>query len=143
MGKIIELFKKYKEAILYLFFGGVTTLVNIVCYALLYYIAGLSNTVSNVIAWVVAVLVAYVTNKLFVFEHKGLGFAGLMLEIASFFGCRVLTGLLDIGIMYLFVDILVWHALTMKIISNVLVIILNYVSMKFFIFRKEKEDESN
>ena len=140
---MLEFLKKYKEVIFYLFFGGVTTLVNIVCYSLLYYIAGISNTVSNVIAWVVSVLVAYVTNKLFVFENKGIAFPAILVEIASFFGCRVLTGVMDVGIMYLFVDVLLLNALLMKIISNVLVIILNYIASKFFIFRKVNGDEGD
>ncbi len=110
---MLSFLKKYREAILYLFFGGVTTVVNIACYSLLFYIAGLSNTASNVIAWVISVLVAYVTNKLFVFENKGIAFPAILAEIASFFGCRVLTGVMDIGIMFLFVDVLAWHALLM------------------------------
>jgi putative flippase GtrA len=140
---MLEFLKKYKEVISYLFFGGVTTLVNIVCYSLLYYIAGISNTVSNVIAWVVSVLVAYVTNKLFVFENKGIAFPAILVEIASFFGCRVLTGVMDVAVMYLFVDVLLLNALLMKIISNVLVIILNYIASKFFIFRKVNGDEGD
>lgn len=140
---MIELFKKHKEAILYLVFGGLTTLVNIVTYTLLYYLAGVSNSMSNVYAWILSVVFAYITNKLFVFENKSFAMPKLLVEIGSFFSCRLLTGLLDIGIMFLFVDVLAWHALLMKILSNIIVIILNYIASKFIIFKKGKEDEAD
>lgn len=141
--RVIELFKKHKEAILYLVFGGLTTLVNIVTYTLLYYLAGVSNSMSNVYAWILSVVFAYITNKLFVFENKSFAMPKLLVEIGSFFSCRLLTGLLDIGIMFLFVDVLAWHALLMKILSNIIVIILNYIASKFIIFKKGKEDEAD
>jgi putative flippase GtrA len=139
--KIFELIKKNKEAILYVVFGGLTTLVNIVAYSLLYYFAEATNTLSNVLAWVISVVFAYITNKLFVFENKSFALPGLAVEILSFFTCRVLTGVLDLGIMYLCVDVLKLHALVMKILSNIIVIVLNYIASKFFIFKKQRGNE--
>ena len=130
------LLKKYKSAILYLVFGGLTTLINIVAYSLLYYIADMSNSLSNVLAWIVSVLFAFITNKLFVFENKGFALTNFLFEIATFFLCRFATGVLDFVIMYVFVDVLEYHAFLMKILSNIIVIILNYFASKFFVFRK-------
>ena len=137
MDKIIELFKKYKSVILYLVFGVLTTVVNIVAYYLLD-LNGLFNTVINTsIAWVVAVIFAYVTNKKWVFESKVEGFKDNFKEMMSFFGCRIATGLMDVGIMFVFVDILRYDDMIIKIASNVLVVILNYVGSKLLVFRNK------
>ena len=133
--------KKNKEAILYIVFGGLTTLVNIVTYSAFYYVAALNNSLSNIIAWIISVVFAYITNKLFVFENKSFAFPLIFVEIGSFFACRIFTGLLDLGIMYLCVDVLAFHALVMKILSNIIVIVLNYIASKFFIFKKKGEGE--
>ncbi len=130
------LFRKYKEGILYLFFGGCTTLVNIAAYWLCDKI-GLSTTLSTCIAWGLSVLFAYVTNRRFVFESKASGVRAICREMLSFFSCRLATGLLDLGIMVLFVDVLKCPGLLVKILSNVLVIVLNYVFSKLWIFRKK------
>ena len=86
------------------------------------------------------VMFAYVTNKLFVFESKVKTFRQLLFQIAEFFGCRLFTGLLDLGIMYLTVELLNLYEPAMKIISNIIVIILNYVFSKLIIFKKQKKE---
>lgn len=135
---IFQIFKKNREAILYLLFGGFTTLINILSYSLLYYAVGFSNTLSNIFSWIVSVVFAYITNKIFVFENKSFALPKLFVELFSFFSCRLLTGILDLGIMFLFVDVLLMNALLIKVISNVVVIILNYVASKFLIFKRRK-----
>ena len=127
---------KYKEQINYLIFGGLTTLINIVTYIVFYDILALSNLFSNIMAWIFSVLFAYVTNKLWVFESKTNGFSALLKELSSFVGCRLATGVLDIVIMYVGVDILLLSGTLMKLFSNVIVIILNYVLSKILIFSK-------
>ena len=130
------LVKKYKAPILYLFFGGVTTVINIAVYNLLYYVVGMSNDLSNIISWIITVAAAYITNKLWVFESRGTGKKVLLREITSFFGCRAATGVMDFAIMHIGVDIMSYPAFWLKIISNVIVIILNYVASKLIIFKK-------
>ncbi len=127
---------KYKEQINYLIFGGLTTLINIVAYIFFYDILALSNLFSNIMAWIFSVLFAYITNKLWVFESKTVGFSALLKELSSFVGCRLATGVLDIVIMYVGVDILLLSGTLMKLFSNVIVIILNYVLSKILIFSK-------
>ena len=133
-----ELWAKYKDLIPYVIFGVLTTAVNVAVYALCARIFGLSTVVSTVIAWVAAVLFAYITNRKWVFHSKATGAAAILKEIASFFICRLLTGILDVGIMKLFVDILGFDDVIVKAASNVIVIILNYVASKLVIFKKEK-----
>ena len=133
-----ELWAKYKEMILYIFFGGCTTLVNMAAYAVCYYTFGWSNVAATVIAWVLGVVFAFVTNKLWVFESKSWARTVLGRELTSFVGCRAATGLLDLLIMYVCVDLLHWHGMLMKALSNVLVIILNYVGSKLLVFARQK-----
>lgn len=147
MDKLKSLLIKYKEAVAYLFFGGVTTLVNIAAFALLSR-AGLATGVANAIAWVLSVLTAYFTNRRWVFESRARGLSALR-EFITFVACRVGTGLLDEAIVVLGVDRLgpmlvspdrqgLW-ALGVKVFSNLLVILLNYVFSKLFIFRKHEK----
>lgn len=136
MDLLKKLLIKYKSFISYVVFGVLTTVVNIVTYNLCYYRVGLGNTISNIVAWILAVAFAYFTNKIWVFESKLWKWQVLKREIATFISCRLATGILDIIIMYICVDIMQWHAMLMKIISNVLVIILNYLFSKLVIFKK-------
>lgn len=131
-----NLWNKYKESILYLFFGGCTTAVNTVVYHLLFEILSVPNLLSTLAAWAAAVLFAYVTNKVFVFESKTADKRALLMELVSFFACRLVTGGMDIAIMYVAVDLLHANGTLWKLLSNVVVIIVNYVASKLLIFKK-------
>ena len=135
---VLRLMKKYQSLISYAVFGVLTTVVNIVTYSICYNRMGIGNTPSNVIAWILAVAFAYVTNKLWVFDSKSWEFQVLKREILAFISCRLATGVLDIVIMFVCVDLLGMHAMLMKILSNVLVIVLNYVFSKLIIFKKNR-----
>ena len=135
--KVWELFLKYKEMVLYLVFGGLTTLVNIVTYALFAYVFNMGTVASTALAWIVSVIFAYITNKIFVFESKTDSLAMAVTECVSFFGCRLATGLLDVLIMFVSVNILHFNDMVMKILSNILVIILNYIFSKLFILDRK------
>ncbi|MDD7638468.1 MAG: GtrA family protein, partial [Clostridiales bacterium] len=134
VAKIRELIVKYKELISYGIFGVLTTVINIAVYTVCYNLLGISNVVSNVIAWILSVLFAYVTNKIWVFESKSTEWKVLIYEMGSFFGCRLATGLLDLAIMYVTVDKLALNSTLMKCVSNVIVIIANYIFSKLVIF---------
>lgn len=133
---LIGMLRKYRKVILFLFFGVCTTLVNIISYYICSKI-GLATAVSTVIAWVLSVLFAYVTNRKYVFESKAFGFAPILRETASFFLCRLATGLLDLAIMVVFVDLLHFNGMIIKILSNIIVIIINYVASKLMIFKNK------
>ena len=134
---IMQLFKKYQQPILYLFFGVCTTAVNIITYYLCAHLLYLSVVASTCIAWAISVLFAYITNKWWVFESKNLQLRAMMQEFVSFVSCRLFTGACDLLIMYVFVDCMGMNDLFIKIASNVLVVILNYVASKLIIFRKK------
>lgn len=126
---------KHKAILLYLFFGVCTTIINMVCYYALYQYCHVSNIASTVIAWVAAVMFAFVTNKYFVFNSHRQKLSARLYELASFFGCRIMTGFLDIAIMVIAVDLLQWNSLLWKLISNILVTVINYIASKFLIFK--------
>lgn len=134
---IKKYFTKYKELIMYVFFGGLTTLVNIVSYWLIADVLHVNYLVSTVIAWVISVLFAYVTNKIWVFESKSTKAGEIIKEVALFFAFRALSGLFDLGAMYVMVDLMHINDLIAKIAANVVVIILNYIFSKLVIFKKK------
>lgn len=136
MGKIINLIKNNRSFILYAVFGVLTTVINIFIYQILYAFCNVSNVASNIVAWVFAVSFAYITNRKYVFDSKTTSKKEILSEFTSFIVCRLATGGLDIAIMFVAVDLLSLNSLLMKIISNVLVIIINYVASKLIIFKK-------
>ena len=134
--KLKNLIRKHWDILSYLFFGGLTTLVNFIVYAPCYNWLGLSATLSNVIAWVVAVAFAYLTNKPFVFHSHDWSFQTVGPELAKFVGCRVGSGLLETALIFLTVDWLGWDGNLMKLLLAVVVVILNYVGSKLLVFKK-------
>lgn len=135
---IKALYQKYRSVLFYLFFGVLTTVVNIVTYHLCYEVMGVPNVPSNIIAWVLAVAVAYITNKVWVFDSKSFAPEVLLPELWKFVSCRLVTGIMDLAIMWVGVDLLQGPPTLIKIGSNVLVVILNYIFSKLLIFRKSK-----
>lgn len=138
MKKIINLYKKYKEVINYLIFGVLTTILNLfVYYGLTFTILdpknGLHLQIANVISWIVAVIFAYITNRKFVFKSQS---KNILKEVTSFFGARVVTLIMDMIIMFLGVTILKGNDKIFKIISQVVVIVSNYLFSKIFVFKK-------
>ena len=141
---MIELLKKYKSIILYIIFGGLTTVVDWSVSFTLYYLWGDAFEATpwlihgaNVIAWVAAVAFAYVTNRIWVFESKRRGFVPIVGEIAAFAGGRVFTLLLQEVLMAIFFTWLGFNEYIVKIVAAVLVVILNYFISKIFVFRKK------
>ena len=143
-----EWLKKYREQLLYLFFGVTTTILNIATYAVLHVGLGVHSDIANAAAWLAAVIVAYVTNRIWVFRSRTTGVA-MLRELGVFMAGRLLTGLMDEGIMHVATQIIgprlipaPWRSLWdmgVKFASNVLVVILNYVFSKLIIFKKDKD----
>lgn len=134
---LIKIYDKYKESILYLFFGALTTLVNIVVYTLLARLFKIDYMASNIIAWILSVIFAYITNKVYVFESSTTSKKGLVIEIFSFFIARILSLVLDVLVMYIGIYVLNGNDIVVKVLSNILVIIANYFMSKLFVFRKK------
>ena len=135
---IIAIMKRHRMVVLYLLFGGLTTLVNVVSYALCYEYCALSNVGSTCAAWLISVLFAFISNKLYVFESKDMGLRIILWEWYAFVLCRLLTGLIDVSIMFVAVDIFGLMPIMWKILANLIVIISNWLISKHYIFNKHR-----
>lgn len=141
MKKLINLYKKYEEVINYLIIGGLTTVISLA----IYYISvitflnpnnALELQIANIISWIGAVIFAYVTNRKVVFKSKN---KNIKTEAIKFFGSRILTLLVDMLIMYLSVTVFKFNDKLMKIVSNIIIIVLNYILSKIFVFSRKGE----
>ena len=120
-----------------MFFGVLTTLVNMAVYYVCYQGGNMSNTGSTVAAWLVSVVFAFVTNKQYVFDGGAWTLRGALGEGIRFAGGRLGTGAVELVLMYLTVDLLGFPGILMKAAANVLVIVLNYVISKKWIFQTD------
>ena len=130
-----------KEVIMYLIFGVLTTVVSLVVYyALIFTILNPENAIqlqiANILSWIAGVAFAYVTNRKYVFESKE---ANKVKELSKFVTSRLVTLFLDMFIMFVGVTWLKGNDKIVKLISQVLVIIGNYVFSKVFVFKKKKD----
>lgn len=138
MKHIRHFVEKHKELISYIFWGAASTAVNYGIYFLCTKPLQLDYLVSNVIAWVVSVAFAFVVNKLFVFESKSLVAKTVLSELWKFVSARIFSGMLETGILFVFVTLMHMNDSVIKIAAGVIVIILNYVMSKLLIFNKIK-----
>ena len=136
MEKLKALMARYRDVIVYLVFGVLTTVVNYIVYLPCYNVLGLSGSASNAIAWVGAVAFAYLTNKPFVFQSRDWSARTVIPELTKFVGCRIGSGVLETAIIFLTVDWLGWNGNVMKLLTSVLVVVLNYIGSKLLVFKK-------
>ena len=140
-----EFADNHADFLRYLICGGLTTLLNIAVYGFLAS-QGVITAIANMSAWVVSVAFAYISNKLWVFRSMQHTIAELFREFFTFVGCRLGTGLMDEVIMIVGVDLigprlfaeqyLVYWGIAIKLLGNVIVVLLNYIFSKKYIFRR-------
>ncbi len=160
MKKIKELFIKYKEIITYIIFGVLTTVVSWGSYTVFVEMLSMKVFVGNLLSWICAIVFAYITNKLWVFESKSWKPNVIGKEIVTFVASRGVTGVIEIlcvpllaktgfdNIFYgilekinISIGILFTDGIYSKIFLSVIVVILNYFFSKFVIFSKKKKDK--
>jgi len=139
--KVKKLYKKYKEIINYLIIGFLTTIVSLLSFYLVRLLIFTNNSqldiqISNIISWIFAVLFAFITNKKYVFESKSQG-TNKLKEMIKFYLSRVTTLLIDMGTMWILTSPLHINDKISKIIVQFIIVILNYVFSKLFVFKKE------
>ena len=136
-----KFYLKYKEQILYLAFGVIVTLVNWVIYAVLVAVVDVGITLSNAVAWFAAVITAFVTNKMYVFENKATGKLDLIKEAVMFLLSRISTGIFEIiaptVLVFIGLDGMLFgiDAFYAKLIVSIIVVILNYILSKKLVFK--------
>ena len=136
MQKLKRIFSKYREVILYIFFGGLTTVVSIGSFVLFDTMLGIHELVANVLSWFLAVGFAYVTTRKWVFDSRAKGGA-IWAEACAFYGGRLLTLGMEEGILLVFATMLGFNSTAVKLIAQVAVLVGNYIISKFLIFRKK------
>ncbi len=134
--KLKSLVKNHWDIVTYLFFGVLTTAVNYLVYLPVYNLLHFSASVSNAIAWVAAVAFAYLTNKPFVFKSHDWSRQTVIPELTKFVSCRLGSGILETLILLLTVDLLGWNGNIWKLVTSVLVVVLNYIASKLLVFKK-------
>ena len=127
-------FEKYKALILYGIFGVTTTIINVVSYALLLFI-GINVQIAVVVSWLLAVIVAYLTNRVWVFYSGAVTKLELLREFISFMLARLATLVVEMVIIWFGVQLLNQDPIVWKIIDNIVVIILNYIISKLIVFK--------
>ena len=132
-------YKKNKEILLYLFFGGLTFLVSISSYAVFNIHIGWNALTANIASWILAVAFAYVTNRTWVFESSTDRGSNLIKEITGFVGGRIATLVIEELILFIFITGLGMSSILVKIVAQVIVIALNYVISKC-VFRPQKSE---
>lgn len=142
MKKIKELYKKNKEIINYLIFGFLTTVVSLLVYYILTFTIidpnhSLELQLANIISWIAGVAFAYITNRKYVFESKN---NNVTKELSSFVGARIITLIMDMLIMYIGVTVLKGNDKILKLISQIVVIVSNYIFSKIFVFKNKKNN---
>lgn len=135
--KLTNMMMKYKETISYVIFGVFTTIINMGIYFVFAKIFHVNYLISNIIAWIIALFFAFITNKLYVFKSKEMGAFVLMKEGVSFAGFRMLSGAVEMAMMYVGVEWLLISDGAVKIASGFLVIMINYIASKLFIFKRK------
>lgn len=128
--------QRYYEILAYIFFGAATTVINILSYELFRKNLQINFIVSNSIAWIISVSFAYITNRKYVFLSDEITIKGIAKEFMSFVSCRLLSGGCDLAMMIVLVSMIRINDSASKIVSNIVVVAINYILSKLIIFRK-------
>lgn len=124
---------------LYLFFGVCTTALNLLLFLMFFRSFGWPGWLSNALAWWPSVAFAWWTNRRWVFGASSCGFLRLVRELAAFTGSRLFTGVVDVFLIWLTVDLMRWHEIAMKVSVGALVVLLNYGVSRWWVFRQKRE----
>lgn len=130
-------YKKNKEVLLYLFFGGLTFLVSVFSFAFFIQFWHWEALMANLLSWILAVLFAFWTNRIWVFQSPTPTFNAFILQLVSFFEGRIATLIIEEGLLWLFITLLHYNDLIVKVFAQLVVIILNYIFSKKWIFKKQ------
>ena len=133
-----SVYKKNKEIILYLFFGGLTFVIGVSTFGLFNIFFKINEHISNVFSWIIAVTFAFFTNRLWVFDSKTKSFDKFITQMLYFYGGRIVTLVDEELILLIFITWIRFPSMIVKIIAQIIVIILNYIISKLFVFKKQK-----
>lgn len=129
-------YKKYKEGLLYLFFGGLAFFLSVFLFWLFHVFYNINEHISNIVVWIIVVLFAFITNRTWVFRAKTDGIKDFFKQISAFYLGRIATLVVEEVILFIFITLLDFNSMIVKIIAQFIVIVLNYIISKLFVFKK-------
>ena len=125
-----------KETISYVIFGILTTIVNLISYYFFSNIININYLISNTISWIISVVFAYIANKFYVFNSKDKRKDVMVKEFIKFVNCRLTSGVIEILLLFLLVDMMKVNDIISKLAIGVIVVVLNFIFSKIFVFQK-------
>lgn len=140
MDKLIKIYRRHKEAVDYLFWGGVTFVLSMVLFYLFANVMNIYEQIANVISWIICVIFAYLTNRTFVFSSKVKGIKNIFNEFKNFVTARLLTLVMENAILFIMIDLLTINNMISKLVGQFMVIVSNYFLSKWWIFKKKKSE---
>jgi len=132
------IYKKYKEAIDYLFWGGVAFVLSMVLFYLFANVMEIYEQFANILSWIICVIFTYLTNRIFVFQSKVKGLKNVFREFKDFVTARLLTLVMENAILFVMIDLLTINNMVSKLVGQFVVIVTNYILSKLWIFKKQK-----
>lgn len=141
MDNIIKIYRKNKEAIDYLFWGGIAFFLSMILFYLFANVMNIYEQIANIITWVICVIFTYLTNRTFVFASKVKGVKNIFNEFMNFVTARLLTLVMENVILFVMIDLLTINNMISKLVGQFVVIVSNYFLSKLWIFKKKKTDE--
>jgi len=135
----LGMYRKYQEAIDYLFWGGVAFVLSMVLFYIFANMMMIEEQIANVITWIICVIFTYLTNRTFVFKSKTTGMKAITKEFTEFTTARLATLVLENIVLFICIDLLLWHNMIAKLIGQFLVIVSNYILSKLWIFKKKEK----
>jgi putative flippase GtrA len=136
----LGMYRKYQEGIDYLFWGGVAFVLSMVLFYIFANVMMIEEQIANVITWIICVIFTYFTNRIFVFKSKTSGTKAIIKEFTEFTSARLATLVLENVVLFICIDLLLWHNMIAKLIGQFLVIVSNYVLSKLWIFKKKDKE---
>ena len=136
MDFIIKIYRKYKEAIDYLFWGGIAFFLSMILFYIFANVMNIYEQLANILTWVICVIFTYMTNRTFVFQSKVKGFKNVFKEFKDFVTARLLTLVMENAILFVMIDLLTINNMISKLAGQFVVIVSNYFLSKLWIFKK-------
>lgn len=128
-------YRKNKEMLLYLFFGFLSFMMSISTYALFNKVFNINALLANIFSWIITVMFAFFTNRIWVFDSHTKSMAEFVKQMSSFYWGRIITLVIEEIILFVFITLLGMGSMLIKVIAQVVVIVLNYVISKLFVFK--------
>ena len=139
MDFVIKIYRKYKEAVDYLFWGGVAFILSMVLFYLFANVMSIYEQIANILSWIVCVIFTYFTNRIFVFCSKVKGIKNIFREFKDFVTARVITLAMENAVLFVMIDLLAINNMVSKFAGQFVVIVSNYFLSKLWIFKKAKK----